>query len=344
MGKSSAMAEAPRIVPLSAVDEDDILELVRIGLGDGSAPRSRELWGWKHREGPFGPSPGLAAVVGNQVVALRVFSRWRFRGAGGEHSAVRAVDTATHPDWRRRGLFRRLTTELVEAVAAEGTPFVFNTPNRVSFEGYRALGWRSAGRVPLAVRPIGGRVLLPRKPSAAAPAMTDPWRPVEELLTEPHLAAFLTHLWHDEPRLRTPRDATYLEWRYAKVPGIDYRATWDLEPGAGAALIARPRLRAGRPEVALAEVLIRPGRESTRKAVSLLRRTIATAAADGAQYLVATPSRQTMERTVLRRAGFLVVPGAGPRLAVRCLAPGSDLPQRLTSHSWRWSLGDLELF
>lgn len=336
----------PRVVPLESVDEEAVLALVRLGLGAGSAPRSTDFWRWKHRRGPFGPSPGLAAMAGGQIVALRVFSRWRFRGAGGELAAVRAVDTATHPDWRRRGLFRRLTADLLDAVAAEGAALVFNTPNRTSFHGYRALGWRSAGRLPLSVRPIGARVLGRRR--SEPPRMTSDWSPVDDLLAAPEAHGFLTTLWQDEPRLHTPRDAAYLAWRYAAVPGIDYRAMADVEGGAGALVIARPRLRRGRAELALAEVLIGDGEVSARRSAALLRRVIAAAAGGGADYLVAVASPRTVERSALTRCGFLTLPSAGPRVAVRPLAAGASRAGEhrgpLGVRDWRWSLGDLELF
>lgn len=339
------MAE-PRILPLDAVDEEAVLALVRLGLGAGSAPRSVDFWRWKHRAGPFGPSPGLVAVAGGEVVALRLFSRWRLRDRGSERAAVRAVDTATHPDWRRRGLFRRLTAELVEQVAAEGAALVFNTPNRASFRGYRRLGWRSAGRVPLSVRPLGTGILHGGRD--APPRLTAGWSSPAGVLARPGVDRFLAALWQDEPRLHTPRDAAYLAWRYAAVPGIGYGAMADVEGDAGALVVARPRLRRGRGELALAEVLVGRGEESARRAARLLARVGAAAAEGGADYLVAVASRTTAERRALAGAGFLTLPAAGPRLAVRRLAaadaPGSPLPASLRTGAWRWSLGDLELF
>lgn len=336
----------PRIVPLDSVAEEAVLALVRLGLGPGSAPRTAAFWRWKHRQGPFGPSPGLAATADGEIVALRVFSRWRFRGGGGERAAVRAVDTATHPAWRRRGLFRRLTTELVGAAAAEGAAFVFNTPNRASFRGYRTLGWRSAGRAPLLVRPIGARPLGRRH--AEPPRMSGDWVPLAELLADPGVDRFLAALWQDEPRLHTPRDAAYLAWRYAAVPGIEYWTMADLDGDGGAIVAARPRLRRGRAELALAEVLIGGGEAAARRGAALLRRAIAAAAAGGADYLVAIASRRTVERSALTRAGFLALPAAGPRVAVRRLAvedsPADGLPDPLRVGDWRWSLGDLELY
>lgn len=333
--------ELPAIVSLDTLDEDAVLALLRSGLGPGSTPRTREFWRWKHLESPFGPSPGLAAVVGGEVVALRVFLRWRFRGAGVEHQVVRAVDTATHPAWRRRGLFRRLTTELMDELSGKGVSFIFNTPNRVSLRGYRKLGWKSSGRTPLAIKPIATRAFFTRRSDIATPTALG--RPIEDLLAQPQLAGFLSRLWQDESRLHTARDTAYLAWRYARIPGVPYRAVYDFDSSSGAVVIARPRLRRGRAEVALAEVLVGPGESSSRRALALLEEMTA-AAAGGIDYFVAVPSRRSEESTVLRRAGFFVAPGFGRHLVVRRLALAPDLRDPIAARHWRWSLGDLELF
>ncbi len=40
------------------------------------------------------------------MIGFRTFLRWEFEDAGRVVRAVRAVDTATHPDHRGRGIFR----------------------------------------------------------------------------------------------------------------------------------------------------------------------------------------------------------------------------------------------
>ena len=51
-----------------------------------------------------------------QLVALRAFMRWTWRSGGRDVTAVRAVDTATHPDWRGQGYpwYRAIWVECAE--------------------------------------------------------------------------------------------------------------------------------------------------------------------------------------------------------------------------------------
>lgn len=341
-----------RIVPLEEVPLAEVLGLLRLALGEGSLGRTEAAFQWKHRESPFGPSPGLAAVAADGTLAgVRIFQRWRLSAGGPDLAAARAVDTATHPAWRRRGVFRRLTEELAERLRAEGVALVFNTPNPHSRAGYLAMGWRSLGRVPLSIRPLRpGRIaagLLRRRrqephpePPRQPPAGT---RPVAELLADPAAGALLG-AWSGEPRLHTARTLDYLRWRYASPPGPAeapgapaYGALWRFEGDAGAAVIARTRERHGLAGILLCEVLTAGGAPGERAAAELIE---ILAASSGADYLAATAARGTPERRALAAAGFAGIALPGPRLTVRGLAAAA--PAELAG--WRLSAGDLEIF
>ena len=82
----------------------------------------------------------------------------------------RAVDTATLPEWRGKGVFSRLTMRLVEQMQNEGVSFVYNTPNGKSMPGYLKMGWAPVTRIPLWIRPIHvSRLIAPRAIGNSAP-------------------------------------------------------------------------------------------------------------------------------------------------------------------------------
>ena len=60
--------------------------------------------------------PAWVAVDGDRIVGLRVWLRWRFGRDGRSWEAVRAVDTATQPNYQRRGVSKRLTTSSLETL------------------------------------------------------------------------------------------------------------------------------------------------------------------------------------------------------------------------------------
>jgi hypothetical protein len=262
-----------------------------------------------------------------------LFLRWRFALRGRELEAVRAVDTATDPRWQRQGLFRRLTLELVERLTQQGVAFVFNTPNAKSRAGYLAMGWTDVGRLPLLVRPRWNRLLASLADLGGGPDLA----PVEELLRLPELPAFLRTWSSSTSLLCTVRDVPYLGWRYARAPGLQYRAAWHVEGDSGVVVVVRERERHGRSELSFSEVLVCGGDETIRRATDLVR-TIAGSTGD---YAAALGSPGLPERRVLRRAGFLPMRGLAPRMTWRPLA--ADVDAAPMEHC-RLAAGDIELF
>ncbi|WP_282205190.1 GNAT family N-acetyltransferase [Kitasatospora fiedleri] len=331
-------------------DVPAVLELLTASLAGGpTGRRSAEFFDWKHRDGPFGASPGLVAVAADgRIAGVRLFLRWEWRGGDGRTvRAVRPVDTATHPDFRGRGIFRRLTTELLAEVSGEAE-LVFNTPNGNSLPGYLRMGWRELGRVPVALRvarPVsfarGARSALARRPGPAGPPrcalpsaagwLAAPDARLAELLAERARADAA------DPRLHTVRTAGYLAWRYGAAPGLDYRVA-TVERGGELVGVAfgRPRRRGPLAEFTLSELIVRPG---DRAAAGRLLRAAADAGCDHAATHL---SPGTEAAAAGLRAGCVRAPRTGMVLAAR--TPTGPLPAGRTLADWRFSLGDLEVF
>lgn len=320
-------------------DEAGVLTLLSRSLGWFEDERHRGLLSWKHKLNPFGPSPGWIAEDDTGLLGFRTMMRWQFVGGGGPVPAVRAVDTATDPRARGRGIFRNLTLRAVEDLTAEGVACVFNTPNAQSAPGYLSMGWRRMGRLPVSFRPmslsgipnlISARGLAgdlwSKAVSVGEPASSvlADRKAVEGLLTACEPAA------ERDGHIRTWRTPEFLQWRYAQSP-VGYRA-WlvgkDLEDGV---VIFRARQRGAATELVIVELLIPPrGRRlqvgGTIGLGSVLR-------ACEADYGVSLG--------VSRPRFWAPLPGKGPLLTWRALNwPGA--PPVL--NDWNLSTGDIELF
>ncbi|WP_395293271.1 GNAT family N-acetyltransferase [Kitasatospora hibisci] len=339
--------------PLTEPDLPAVLDLLTASLAGGpTGTRTAEFFRWKHRLNPFGASPGLLAETPEgRLAGVRLFLRWHWHeGATGRTvTAVRPVDTATHPDFQGRGIFRRLTLDLLGQVG-EQAELVFNTPNGNSLPGYRRMGWQELGHVPVALRPVrptafarGVRAALARRPAGpAAPAdcrlpTAGDWfeaqsadGPLAELLRE-RIAADAA-----DPRLAVRRTPEFLRWRYGHAPGLDYRVLTCHRGGELTGLaVGRPRRRGPLAEFTLADVLVRPGDRDS--AARLLR---AAARESGCDHVATHLSPGTEAAAAALRAGYLRAPRTGVTLAARTPAG----PTRLTLADWRFSLGDLEVF
>jgi GNAT superfamily N-acetyltransferase len=321
-----------------------VLELLDQSLGGGPAGRRPpEFFRWKHLDNPFGESFMLLAESEGRLVGLRAFMCWRFLAGGRPIRAVRAVDTATHPDFQGMGVFTRLTLAALDEVRGE-VDLVFNTPNGKSGPGYLKMGWHEVGRVPVSVsvrRPLRllGRV-LPGVAPAGGPGAAPP-------VDAPAAAAVLergeavTRLLGREPaaagRLATPRGLDYLRWRYGAAPLLGYRAVTQERGGELAGLaIFRLRPRGRLWESTVAEVF---AGGDQRTAGRLLRRVALAARADHLTFHA--PAGSPLHRAAVR-SGFLPSP-AGVSLVVNPLVEGIR-PDPSELGAWGLSLGDLEVF
>jgi GNAT superfamily N-acetyltransferase len=332
-----------------ADDETRVLALLRDALGVGRAfERSTAFWRWKHVENAFGHSLMLLAANGD-LYGLRAFMRWQFRVGTSTLSAVRAVDTATNPNYRRLGVFSTLTNAAVDRARSDGVDLIFNTPNQYSLPGYLKLGWTLAGRPRLLVRilrPLRIVLTLARRrsassgdtvPDSVAPAA----HPVERLLE--HRAALEQLLRENDAhygaRIRTDRSEAFIAWRYASSPELPYRAAWHGARPDAAAIIYRPNRRRGLREIMLVDLLIgQNGLRVVRDAVGDLVRST------DADYLVASARPGSTHWRALRGAGFLPIPRIGPSLTVRPLSAQAARATPAQLDRWELSLGDIEVF
>ena len=123
------------------VDYDrDVTEIVQLLQMSLSGEHTEESFLWKHYYNPFGQSYGLIAIEEGKVIAVRMFMRWHFGKGSKQRKALRPVDSATHPDYRRLGIFTDLTIRALEN--CQDYDFIFNTPNEKSLSADKKLGWK----------------------------------------------------------------------------------------------------------------------------------------------------------------------------------------------------------
>jgi GNAT superfamily N-acetyltransferase len=313
-------------------DRPAVLELLASSLGWVPDDQHRAFFAWKHEANPFGPSLAWVAVAGGDLAGFRTFLRWEFTTDGGRVlKAVRAVDTATHPDHRGRGVFSALTRHGLAALPAAGVDFVFNTPNDQSRPGYLKMGWEVVGKLPLRAR-LRSPGVLPRMLGArtAAELWSVPTARGTDAATALADEDALARLLAGQPaprRLATRRSPAFLRWRYTGVPALEYRVTAPGSTVADGVAVWRLRRRGAALEAAIVEVLA-PGDDPRR------RRALARAAAreSGADYAIAL--------TPHAGHGFVPLPKQGPILTWR----GVGTTPRPPLAAWELGLGDVELF
>ena len=319
------------IRPYETGDEPAVRRLLEDCLARDPDGPNADLFAWKHRDNAFGRSPVWVALDGRLVVGLRTFMRWRFRLGAHRYDAVRAVDTATHGDYRGRGIFTRLTRHGVAELTRAGTAFIFNTPNDMSRPGYLKLGWQTVGRLPVGVLPRSvrtlPRILRARVPAALWSTPTAVGLSAGDAFADEEALAALLEALPAPAEMVTDRSAAYLRWRYGFWP-LHYRAVLVGKTAADGLMLFRLRRRGAALELAVAELLLPARRRGV--AVGLIKKALQRTRADYAIGL----------QGAAPRAALVPLPHQGPQLTARSLATGA--PSSLSR--WSLSLGDVELF
>lgn len=339
--------------PLEDDDAPAVLDLLTAALAGGpTGERSQAFLDWKHRDNPFGRSPGMVAVHDERIVGVRLFLRWELRSGDRTLRAVRAVDTATHPDYQRQGIFKQLTLRMLDELDRQGLDLVFNTPNADSRPGYLRMGWEPVGDLGVRISPVHPvrfvRGLAGAR-AANASGSADAVAPVarREITSDlPTAASILGD--HDEiadllgrretrQGIHTPLSPDYLLWRYGRPPGLDYRAVVVRRRGELVGLgLGRLRQRAELLELTLGDVLVAEGDVGTA------RRVLRSARGAGVDHVAVHAAPNSEVERAARAVGYFTVPGQGIGLVANA-RPGCPSGV-LDASAWGLSLGDLEVF
>ncbi|MCM8570480.1 GNAT family N-acetyltransferase [Gramella jeungdoensis] len=306
-------------------DIPEIVKVLKASLGVDDLPLSEKIWSFKHIVNPFGASLVLVAEEDKRIVGVRAFMRWEWKKNNKVYKALRAVDTATLPEYQGRGIFKKLTLKAVEVAKVHGNNFIFNTPNEQSRPGYLKMGWKVVGKVNVALKPSISSFF-------SSVNKTDDYKiniHSEESIKE--LCDKWNEKWEGEDKLFTPKSREFLEWRYEKNPlrKYDVLATDDFY--IASYIKKRKAIR----EFRISECIYRNETLVHSDLNKVLKR---LAQRLGAHVISFAPE-------ILPLDGLLIKGGYGPILTVRELnLMEPEFSCLLEIRNWNNSIGDLELF
>lgn len=147
-----------------AAELESLLALVRSLPGERYQGASSNYWQWRYlNDAGFGAAV-VAAVHDGQLIGVQPvsFFDWRW----GEASLTGAMYTGvlTHPDHRRKGVFRSLIDASNELATQRGAHFCMTLPNDASLPGFLKFGdWVYPGCIPTWLKVLDGGKLLAAK-------------------------------------------------------------------------------------------------------------------------------------------------------------------------------------
>lgn len=303
-------------------DIPNIVELLKLSLGESVVEKSSTIWNFKHVDNPFGPSYVLVATDNETFVGVRALMKWNWQLNNRIWVAYRAVDTATHPDFQGKGIFKKLTLQALDNVEKEQETFVFNTPNDKSRPGYLKMGWVIVDALPIAIVPTMLYFFLSffRKRGSS----------VNQIKTEKldELCKIHNHVLSKKNSIFTPKSAAYLKWRFEENPMQKYQVA-SADDWYIAMYVKEHKFFK---ELRIVEVIV--GSNSFEKAI---RNTIIDYAIQNRCWMVTLANKDLFR--------FRFFGKFGPKLTFKSLTKDTlFIDKALDINNWKYSLGDLELF
>ncbi len=305
-------------------DEDipQIIQLLKVTLGESLIPKSEELWKWKHLDNPFGKSPVLLAEEDGKIIGIRAFLNWEFAQNNELIKACRAVDTAIHPDFQGKGLFTKLSLNLIDQIKDDGSQLIYNTPNTQSLPGYLKMGWEKWGKLPLKMKfNVGGS-------RSKTNVLSSDWSTVQNLIEE------IESQKNSGSTIQTHLKPRYLNWRYANCPLFPYQFISD---GESYLLIFRIKEGKMGRELRITDLFTLDSFGKTQKK-ELDKELKSIQKQSAARFTSFSGITHVKQQAI--DLGILPILSIGPIITLRKVSDNSE-PMNL---NWGWSLGDLEVF
>lgn len=320
-----------------ATNEDtaNIVELLKICLGE-SDNRTVEYWNWKHNNNPFGSSFVLLAFDDGKLIGVRTFMKWEWVKDAQVYKCVRTVDAVVHPDYRKRGLFSKLTMYGLDLMKENKIDFIFNTPNSNSMPGNLKMGWKVLGKTGLKVKvnnPINSIYYR------AFNREFDITHIAKEHnvgnLSKAYLSEFLLNSVQDNAVLRKNLSSEYLIWRYQEVPVFKYGVFKD--PNDEFLIFFRQKEKGPVRELRVCDIILK--NLDTSKVGRALKQLMKQYNADIATL---TGEDDSVFNALRINAGFLNLGFKGLNVVLREV--NISVEPYLHKEAWGWTSGDIELF
>ena len=319
-------------------DESGMLALERLVWGATEMAKS-DFFDWQYRKNPAGRAliwcyENLDGMIVSQYAVIPVPLKVGSNRILGSLS----LNTVTHPDYRRRGLFVKAAEALYSKLALREIPLTYGFPNEASYAGFvNKLGFAPLGRPTVLVRILdptafllradpcrwnrivreAGRFLFGRVTNIDSRISVSEKIDFDFLETERLLEHTGFVLW---------RDSDWLTWRYLAHPFRKYRMelAGDSDNPCGLAIyqITTARnLKIGY----LMDLLLSPDAEVGMVA-SLISRVVDICHIEGCAAITFLAARNSRKSVLLRQCGFWPVPQKlvpGPALILRWHLPAT---------------------
>lgn len=144
------------IRPYRIGDEHEILSLWKVVHPEREYNREKWLrwWTWQYKENPAGSSAIWIAEDNGKIVGQYALISELVKVYDNLSIIYQSVDTMTHPNYRRQGMFIMLARAAYQSIENNDTHIIFGFPNNQSLPGFIGeLNFHVILNIPLIVKP-----------------------------------------------------------------------------------------------------------------------------------------------------------------------------------------------
>jgi len=184
---------------------------------------------WKFLLNPFGEACGLGAWHEDNLVGFVAVWPLHFILNGKEITASAGGDTMVDKEFRKQGLFRKMTLQLLEEMTKRGWLFRYSAPGVMSYPGYiKTLHHHLVGLLPYWIKIHPARILRVKLFGLSDKTITSSFEYRYKRLTVKIIDNFdqrFDKLWQETNELfnlSVMANSSYFNWRYFQNPFLAY--------------------------------------------------------------------------------------------------------------------------
>jgi hypothetical protein len=154
---------------------------------------------WRFENSPKGKPILLCAHFRDRIVSFNSWIPWEFQYGGRKFIGYQSGESATHPDFRGKGIFSEILRQGETRARNLEIDFLFGFPSEMSYGAFYRQGYYPIAQYRYCIRPLN---VFWRRPGERAPGDAGPSPP-------PARAGLL-----QREKITPVFDAEYLRWRY----------------------------------------------------------------------------------------------------------------------------------
>lgn len=221
-------------------DFDGFEELSVISFGEGTNCK-KEMYEWLFDKNPYNKSGNMMYLLkeGNKIIGCDGLIPNELYINGKTLLTAHSVKSMTHPDYKRQGIFRKMTENSCERGKLDGVDVVIGLANDQSYPAYQRFGWPTLFEKEVYVKPILITNILKRRikvgflssigngiystfMKSKLNSQMDKDIKFEILNNVPEEIQACWDRYKDKYNVLLVRDYKYLNYRYNQRPDVNY--------------------------------------------------------------------------------------------------------------------------